>query len=57
MGGGDATHAGNRRYEFYVRRRANTLTWTYADDVSKPAVRQEVADCLIQRLTEMARER
>ena len=39
--------AGDKTYRFYVRRYANTLTWTYADDVSTPAVRREVADDLV----------
>lgn len=46
---------GGRRFDFYVRRYGNTLTWTYADDVSTPAVRQEVADSLVARLQELAR--
>lgn len=46
---------GGRRFDFYVRRYGNTLTWTYADDVSTPAVREEVADSLVSRLEELAR--
>ena len=49
--------AGDKTYRFYVRRYANTLTWTYADDVSTPAVRREVADDLVDRLKDIARER
>ena len=45
---------GDRRFDFYVRRYANTLTWTYADDVSTPAVREEVARSLITRLQDLA---
>ena len=54
---GYALTAGDQRYEFYVRRYANTLTWTYADDVSTPAVRRQVADDLVDRLKDIARER
>jgi hypothetical protein len=39
-------------YTFYIRRYANTLTWTYGDD-STARVRQKVADDLIGRLREM----
>ena len=46
---------GDRRFDFYVRRYANTLTWTYADDVSTPQVREEVADSLVARLEDLAR--
>lgn len=46
---------GGRRFDFYVRRYGNTLTWTYADDVSTPAVREEVADSLVDRLADLAR--
>ena len=42
------------RYEFYVRRYANTLTWTYGDDHSEDRVRREVVDDLIKRLKELA---
>jgi hypothetical protein len=45
-----------RRYEFYVRRYANTLTWSYGADESAAQVRQEVVDALIGRLREMASE-
>lgn len=45
---------GERRFDFYVRRYANTLTWTYADDVSTPQVREEVADSLVTRLQDLA---
>jgi hypothetical protein len=44
---------GAQRYEFYVRQYANTLTWTYGDDVSTPSVRHQVADSLIGRLREL----
>jgi hypothetical protein len=45
---------GDRRFDFYVRRYANTLLWTYADDVSTPAVREEVARSLVERLRDLA---
>jgi len=44
------------RYEFYVRRYANTLTWTYGDDHSGADVRREVVDDLISRLRQLANE-
>ena len=44
--------AGNQ-YTFYIRRYANTLTWTYGDDVSTPQVRREVVDELITCLQDM----
>lgn len=44
-----------RRFDFYARRYGNTLTWTYADDVSTPEVREEVADSLVTRLQDLAR--
>jgi hypothetical protein len=44
------------RYDFYVRRYANTLTWTYGDDHSEADVRRQVVDDLINRLRELARE-
>ncbi|SDU95687.1 hypothetical protein SAMN04488544_2557 [Microlunatus sagamiharensis] len=43
-----------RRFDFYVRRYGNTLSWTYADDVSTPAVREQVADSLVDRLKDLA---
>jgi hypothetical protein len=43
-------------YTFYVRQYANTLTWSYGDDSSTPAVRREVADALVARLREIAHE-
>lgn len=43
-------------YSFYLRRYANTLTWTYGANESEPAVRQEVVDDLARRLAEMATE-
>ena len=46
---------GGKRFDFYVRRYANTLTWTYADDVSTPRVREEVARSLVERLEDLAR--
>ena len=46
---------GDRRFDFYVRRYANTLTWTYADGVSTPQVREEVARSLVTRLEDLAR--
>lgn len=45
---------GDKRYDFYVRRYANTLTWTYADDVSTPQVREEVVRSLVERLEDLA---
>lgn len=45
---------GDRRFDFYVRRYANTLSWTYADDVSTPQVREEVARSLVTRLEDLA---
>jgi hypothetical protein len=45
-----------KRYEFYVRRYANTLTWAYGDDHSSPQVRRQVVDGLVNRLKELARE-
>ena len=47
---------GDKRFDFYVRRYANTLTWTYADDVSTPQVREQVADSLVTRLEDLARQ-
>ena len=44
------------RYDFYVRRYANTLTWTYGDDHSGADVRREVVDDLVARLKELAGE-
>lgn len=52
-----ALTAGSKRYDFYVRQYANTLTWTYGDDASTPAVRRRVADDLVARLKDIARER
>ncbi|SEQ63498.1 hypothetical protein [Microlunatus flavus] len=46
--------SGGKRFDFYVRRHGNLLMWTYADDVSTPAVRQQVADSLVDRLDELA---
>lgn len=43
------------RYVFYVRRYANTLTWTYGDDHSGTEVRREVVDDLVARLEEFVR--
>ncbi len=43
-----------RRFDFYVRRYGNTLSWTYADDVSTPQVREQVADSLVVRLQDLA---
>jgi hypothetical protein len=43
-----------RRFDFYVRRYGNTLSWTYADDVSTPEVREQVADSLVIRLQDLA---
>jgi hypothetical protein len=45
-----------KRYEFYVRRYANTLTWSYGADESTPRVRREVVDDLVDRLTELSAE-
>ena len=54
---GYALTGGNKTYDFYVRRYANTLTWTYGDNASTPAVRRQVADDLVDRLKAIARER
>jgi hypothetical protein len=45
-----------KRYEFYVRRYANTLTWSYGANESTPSVRQQVVDDLANRLREMSQE-
>lgn len=45
-----------KRYEFYVRRYANTLTWSYGANESTPRVRQEVVDDLVDRLREMSEQ-
>ena len=45
---------GDKRYDFYVRCYANTLTWTYADAVSTPQVREEVVRSLVERLEDLA---
>jgi hypothetical protein len=45
-----------KRYVFYVRRYANTLTWSYGANESAPRVRQQVVDDLIDRLREMSEE-
>ena len=45
-----------KRYEFYVRRYANTLTWSYGANESAPSVRREVVDDLVDRLKDMAEE-
>jgi hypothetical protein len=45
-----------KRYEFYVRRYANTLTWAYGDDHSSPQVRRQVVDGLVNRLNELAKQ-
>lgn len=51
------TLAGERAsYSFYLRRYANTLTWTYGAQESQTAVRQEVVDDLARRLGELAAE-
>jgi len=42
-----------KQYTFYIRRYANTLTWTYGDDASTPQVRRQVADDLIRCLQGM----
>ena len=44
------------RYDFYIRRYANTLTWTYGDDRSADPVRRQIVDDLIGRLGELSRE-
>ena len=46
----------DRSYRFYVRRYANTLTWSYASDASTPKVRQHVVDSLVTRLQELERQ-
>ena len=52
---GYALVGNQKRYEFYVRRYANTLTWSYGSKESAPRVRQEVVDDLIDSLREMAK--
>jgi hypothetical protein len=47
---------GSKAYGFYVRRYANTVTWSYADDVSSPEMRQRVVDSLVVRLQQLSRE-
>lgn len=47
---------GGRRFDFYVARYGNTLTWTYDDDVSSPVAREQVVDDLVDRLRELGRE-
>ena len=47
---------GEKRYEFYVRRYANTLTWSYGASESAPRTRQEIVDDLIDRLRDMSDE-
>jgi hypothetical protein len=47
---------GHKRYEFYVRRYANTLTWSYGANESAPRVRQAVVDDLVDRLIQMSEE-
>jgi hypothetical protein len=47
---------GQKRYEFYVRRFANTLTWSYGANESAPSVRQAVVDDLVGRLNDLAQE-
>ena len=42
------------RYDFYIRRYANTLTWTYGDDRSADPVRRQIVDDLIGRLGELS---
>ena len=51
-----ALTGGGKRYDFYVRQYANTLTWTYGDDASTPQSARQVADDLVGRLKDMARE-
>jgi hypothetical protein len=48
--------ANQKRYDFYVRRYANTLTWSYGANESRPKIRQEVVDDLIDRLKKMSAE-
>jgi len=51
------TLAGERaRYSFYLRRYANTLTWSYGANESEPGVRREVVDDLARKLHELAAE-
>jgi hypothetical protein len=45
-----------KQYEFYVRRYANTLTWTYGTNESAPRVRREVVNDLVDRLIQMSQE-
>ena len=48
--------SGVDRYEFYVRRWGNTLTWTYDKDVDRVRVGRAVVDDLADRLAAMTKE-
>jgi hypothetical protein len=50
------TLKGEKRYEFYVRRYANTLTWSYGANESAPSVRRAVVDDLVARLNDLSQE-
>jgi hypothetical protein len=52
---GYALVAADRRYNFFVRRYGNTLTWTYGDDAGVQVRRQVVLD-LAARLVELSRQ-
>jgi hypothetical protein len=47
---------GEKRYEFYVRRYTNTLTWSYGANESAPSVRRAVVDDLVARLRDLSQE-
>jgi hypothetical protein len=47
---------GEKRYVFYVRRYANTLTWSYGANESAPRVRRAVVDDLVARLHDLSDE-
>ena len=51
-----AVQGGGSTYHFYVRRYANTLTWSYADDTSRRPAREQVVDDLVGRLRELERQ-
>ncbi len=48
--------SGADRYEFYVRRWGNTVTWTYDKDRVRARVGRGVVEDLVRRLESLARE-
>lgn len=48
--------SGGERYEFYVRRWGNTLTWTYDKDRERIRVSRRVVDDLADRLENLSKE-